>query len=173
MHYRQQSAVVQDVSAFNSGIVNLTGSGFPEQLRSGRVTADYFKLFGAPLVLGRGFTAEEDAPNGPRVAVVGQALWQSRFNGDPQLIGRSISLSGEPHTIVGVLGEFDAREFGPQPQVYLPFQFDPNTTDQGHYFQAAGRRRSSGRRRATSGRSSRARLGRTTASASSRSATCW
>jgi predicted permease len=139
MHYRQQSAVVQDVSAFNSGIVNLTGSGFPEQLRSGRVTADYFKLFGAPLVLGRGFTAEEDAPNGPRVAVVGQALWQSRFNGDPQLIGRSISLSGEPHTIVGVLGEFDAREFGPQPQVYLPFQFDPNTTDQGHYFQAAGR----------------------------------
>jgi predicted permease len=139
MHYRQQSAVVQDVSAFNTGIVNLTGSGFPEQLRSGRVTADYFKVFGVPIVLGRGFTAEEDAPHGPRVAVISRALWLSRFNGDTQVIGRSIALSGEPHTIVGVLGEFDAREFGPQPQVYLPFQFDPNTTDQGHYFQVAGR----------------------------------
>ncbi len=140
MHYRQQSAVVQDVAAFNSGgIVNLTGGGFPEQLRAGRVTRDFFKLFGAPIVLGRGFSPEEDAPHGPRVVVVSQPLWRSRFNGDPQAIGRTISLSGEPHTIVGVLGEFDFREFGPQPQVWLPYQFDPNTTDQGHYFQAAGR----------------------------------
>src|ERR687895_534118 len=46
MHYRQQGAVVQDVSAFNSGIVNYTSGSFPEQLRSGRVTADFFKLFG-------------------------------------------------------------------------------------------------------------------------------
>ncbi len=141
MHYRRQDGVVQDVAAFNSGIVNLTGGSFPEQLRLGRVTADFFKLFGAPIVLGRGFSAEEDAPNGPRAAVISRSLWTSRFNSDPQVTGKTISLSGEPHTVVGVLGEFDFREFGPQPQVWLPFQFDPNAADQGHYFQAAGRLR--------------------------------
>ncbi len=138
-HYRQQQSVVRDVSAFNTGIVNYTGGGFPEQLRSGRVTADFFRLFGAPVTLGRTFSADEDAPGGPKLVVIGRSVWTSRFNSDPDVVGKSISLSGEPHTIVGVLGEFDFREFGPAPQVWLPFQFDPNTTDQGHYFQAAGR----------------------------------
>jgi predicted permease len=140
-HYRRQTEVVQDAAAFNSGIVNYTSGSFPEQLRSGRVSADYFKLFGAPFVMGRGFTADEDAPNGPRAAVIAHTLWMSRFNSDPAAVGKTISLSGEPYTIVGVLGEFDFREFGPAPQVWLPFRLDLDTTDQGHYFQVAGRLR--------------------------------
>jgi putative ABC transport system permease protein len=139
MHYRQQGAVVQDVSAFNSGIVNYTSGSFPEQLRSGRVTADFFKLFGASIVLGRSFSAEEDAPNGPRVTLISHSLWTSRFNSDPKIVGKTISLSGEPYEIIGVLGEFDFREFGQTPQVWVAFQFDRNTNDHGHYFQAAGR----------------------------------
>jgi putative ABC transport system permease protein len=139
LHYRQQEQVVQDVSAFNTGVMNLTGTGFPEQLRSGRVTADFFKLTSPPFVRGRGFVAEEDLPNGPRVTVISKSLWQSRFNSDPSVIGKSISLGGEPYTIVGVLGDFDFREFGPTPQVWVLFQFDPNSVDQGHYFQALGR----------------------------------
>jgi predicted permease len=138
-HYRQQHQVVQDVSAFTTGIMNFTGAGFPEQLRSGRVSADFFKLMGAPLIVGRAFTADEDVPNGPRVTVISKALWQSRFNSDPAVTGKSISLGDEPYTIVGVLGDFDFREFGPTPQVWVLFGFDPNTTDQGHYFQALGR----------------------------------
>jgi predicted permease len=139
LHYRQQEQVVQDVSAFNTGVMNLTGTGFPEQLRSGRVSADFFKLTSPPFVLGRGFMPEEDLPNGPRVTVISKSLWQSRFNSDPNVVGRSISLGGEPYTIVGVLGDFDFREFGPTPQVWVLFQFDPNSVDQGHYFQALGR----------------------------------
>jgi putative ABC transport system permease protein len=139
LHYRQQDQVVQDVSAFNTGVMNFTGSGFPEQLRSGRVTADFFKLTSPPMVLGRGFVPEEDLPNGPLVTVISKRLWESRFNSDPNVVGKSISLGGEPYTIVGVLGEFDFREFGPTPQVWVLFQFDPNSTDQGHYFQAIGR----------------------------------
>src|SRR5688572_987635 len=54
-HYRQQTSVVGDVSVYNNGIVNYTGGSFPEQLRSGRVSADFFRLFGAPIVRGRGF----------------------------------------------------------------------------------------------------------------------
>ena len=139
MHYRQQDQVVQDVSAFNTGVMNYTGGTFPEQLRSGLVTADFFKLTGAPVILGRTFLPEEDLPHGPRVVVISRQLWETRFSADPNVVGKSISLGGDPHTIVGVLGEFDFREFGPVPQVWTLFQFDPNTDDRGHYFQAIAR----------------------------------
>ncbi|HEY0875405.1 MAG TPA: ABC transporter permease [Vicinamibacterales bacterium] len=139
LHFKAQDAVVQDVSAFNTGVMNFTGGGFPEQLRSGRVSADFFKLTSPPMILGRPFLPEEDLPNGPRVTVIAQSLWESRFNADPAIIGKSISLGSEPYTIVGVLGAFDFREFGPTPQVWVLFQFDPNSTDQGHYFQALAR----------------------------------
>jgi predicted permease len=138
-HYRRQTEIAQDVSAFNTGVMNYTGGTFPEQLRSGRVSADFFKLTGAPLRLGRSFTAEEDSPRGPLVAVIARGLWETRFNADPNVVGKSISLGSEPYTIVGVLDTFDFREFGPTPQVWVLFQFDPNTTDQGHYFQVMGR----------------------------------
>ena len=139
MHYRQQDQVVQDVAAFNTGDVNYTSGTFPEQLRAGRVSADFFKLTGAPLILGRTFLHEEDLPNGPRVAVISRNLWETRFNADPNVVGKSISLGGDPYTIVGVLGQFDFRDFGPTPQVWTLFQFDPNTDDRGHYFQVMGR----------------------------------
>ena len=54
-HWRQQSAVVQDVTAFNTGVVNYTGGELPEQLQSGRVSADFFRLFGAAIEHGRAF----------------------------------------------------------------------------------------------------------------------
>jgi putative ABC transport system permease protein len=138
-HWRAQDTVVEDVSAYRTGVVNYTGGGFPEQLRSAQVSADFFRLFGAPVIRGRTFTADEDRPQGNRVAVLSHGLWTTRFNSDPDVIGKAISLSGEQYTIIGVLGEFDFREFGPPPQVWLPFQLDPNTSDQGHYFQVAGR----------------------------------
>jgi predicted permease len=138
-HFREQDAVTEAVSAFNTGVVNFTGGTFPEQLRSGRVSREFFGLFGARAELGRTFSPEEDRPGGPRVAVLGPRLWADRFAGDPNVLGKAISLGGEPHTIVGVLGEFHFEDMGDQPQVWIPFQLDPNTTDQGHYFRVAGR----------------------------------
>jgi putative ABC transport system permease protein len=138
-HYRAQASIVQDVAAFDIGVVNFTGGSQAEQLRSARVSADFFRLFGARLARGRGFTGQEDLPAGPRVAVLGQRFWVTRFDSNPDVVGQTISLSGEPYTIVGVLADFDFNEFGPSPQVWTPFQLDPNSSDQGHYFQVAGR----------------------------------
>jgi predicted permease len=138
-HYREQTAVVQDVSAFRTGIVNYTSGTFPEQLRMGQVSADFFRLFGAPLIRGRAFTAAEDVPDGPKVVVLDQNFWETRFNAADDVIGRTISLGGEPYTVVGVLGTFSFEDFGPTPHVWMPFQLPANTNDQGHYFQAAGR----------------------------------
>lgn len=141
-HWREQTAVVQDVAAFRSGIVNYTGGAIPEQLRSAQVSADYFRLFGAPVFRGRTFTAEEDLPNGERVAVLSYGFWTRRFAADPQILGKTISLSGDPYVVIGIIGSgFDIRELAPPPDVFVAFQLDPNSKDQGHYFQAAGRLR--------------------------------
>src|SRR3954447_10964220 len=138
-HYRAQSDVVQDVAAYRTGVVNYTGGSMPEQLRSAQVSSDFFRLFGAPVVLGRPFSADEDLPDRAKVVVLSSRFWSTRFNSDPNIVGRSISLSADTYTIVGVLGEFHFEDFGPAPQVWVPFQLDPYTKDQGHYFQTAGR----------------------------------
>ncbi len=139
-HYRQQADVAQDVSAFRMGVVNYTAGAVPEQLRSGQVSADYFRLLGAPVVLGRTFNADEDRPNGDKVAVLGYRVWTRRFDRDPAVIGKTLVLSGDPYVVIGVLGEaFDVQEFGQPPDVWVPFQLDPNTNNQLHYFRVMGR----------------------------------
>ncbi len=138
--WRGQTAVLRDVAAFRDGRINDTGGDVPEQLRWTQVSADYFRLFGAPIVAGRAFAPEEDLPNGPKAALISERLWERRFDRDPGVIGRALSLSAEPHVVVGVVGDgFDFRDFGAAPDVWTPFQLDPNATDQGHYFIVAGR----------------------------------
>jgi putative ABC transport system permease protein len=139
-HWREQTSVVQDVSAFRTGVVNLTGGTSPEQLNSGQVSSDFFRLFGAGTVIGRTFSQQEDLPNGPKVVVLSHGFWSRRYAADPQIVGKTILLGGDPFEVLGVLSNnFDFRDFGPPPDVWVPFQLDPNSTDQGHYFQAAGR----------------------------------
>ncbi len=139
-HWRAQTEVIQDAAAFRTGVINLTGGDTPEQLRYGQVSAEYFHLFGAPIIQGRGFSAEEDRPNGEKVALISSGLWMRRFGADPQILGRTLSLAGDPYVIIGVVGpSFDVREFGLQPELWTPFQLDPESSDQGHYFQAAAR----------------------------------
>jgi putative ABC transport system permease protein len=139
-HFRQQHEVVQHVAAYRTGIVNYTGGTFPEQLRSGQVSVDFFKLFGAPVLRGRTFTEAEDAPDAENVVVISQRFWETRFNRAENIIGKTISLSGEPYSVIGVLGELDFSDLGgPTPQVWTPFKLPTITNDQGHYFQSAGR----------------------------------
>jgi putative ABC transport system permease protein len=139
-HWSEQTTVVQDAAAFRNNVVNYTGGQFPEQLRAGQVSADYFRLFGAPILQGRTFTSDEDRPGGERVTVLSYGLWTRRFGSDPSIIGQTLSLSGDPHVVIGIIGpQFDIAEFGPAPELWVPFQLDPNSNDQGHFFQAAGR----------------------------------
>ena len=139
-HWREQTSVVELVSAFRTGVVNLTGSGFPEQLKSAQVSADYFQLFGATPVRGRTFSPEEDLPQGNKVVLLSHGFWTRRFAADPQILGKTIELGGAPHVVIGIVNpDFDFRDFGPAPDVWVPFQLDPHPTDQGHYFSVAGR----------------------------------
>ena len=136
--FEQQTSVFQDVAAYDWGGpgYNLIGDR-PEQVRGVHVTEGYFRLFGAPMILGRTFTAKEDSPNGGQVAVLSYGLWQRKFGGNPNIIGTALSLGNEPYTVVGVLGKSFVSDA--DADILLPFQFDPNSTNQGHYFSAAAR----------------------------------
>ena len=136
--WKAQTSVFQDVAAYDFGGpgFNLTG-GSPEQVQGIHVTEGYFRLFGAPVMLGRTFTPQEDAPDGGKVVVLSYGLWKRRFGSNPNIVGTTISLGNEGYTVVGVLGKSFFSD--PEADILLPFQFDPNSANQGHYFLAAGR----------------------------------
>ena len=93
------------MAAFRSWSWQLTGSGDPELLRGARVTADFFEAVGAGPILGRAFTPEEDMPNRAPVAIISHALWQRHFGGDPNVLGKTLTLTGQNAQIVGVMPE--------------------------------------------------------------------
>ena len=138
--WKSQTKVFENVAAFDfrGPGFNLTGP-VPEQIHGLHVSEAYFRLFGAPVILGRTFTAQEDSPNGGHVTVLSYGLWQQKFGGDPHIVGKAITLNGEPYTIVGVIGK--SFETPSHAALWVPFQIDPNSTNLGHYFFVAGRLR--------------------------------
>ena len=138
--WREQTPAFVDAAGYSFGVMNLTGGERPEQLPSARVTADFFRLFGAQTSAGRTFTPDEDRPNGGKVVVLSQGFWQRRFGGDPQIVGRTLPLSGDSYLVIGILApSFNSTQFDPFADVWTPFQMDPASTDQAHYFTAAAR----------------------------------
>lgn len=106
------------VAAQARDTVSMLGRGEPEQIRVSRVSNGFLELLGVKPVLGRTFTAAEEKPGGGNVAVIARDWWQKRFQGDPNVLGASITLNGVPYTIVGVVPKlgFPFAQFG----VWLP-----------------------------------------------------
>jgi len=136
-NYQQQTSIFSQVAAYDFAGpgFNLTGDR-PEHIHGIHVTEGYFRLFGVPILMGRTFTPQEDTPNGGKVVVLSYGLWQRRFGGNPHIVGGALSLGNESYTILGVVG----KEFqtDPEADIWLPFQFEPNSTNHGHFFRAAG-----------------------------------
>ena len=135
----QQTSIFQHVAGYDQGGagLNLTGSDNPEQVQGVHVTADFFALLGAPVIAGRTFTAAEDSPNGGHVVCLSYGLWKRRFGGNPNIVGTSIQLDGQPFVVVGVIG----RNFVTEPggDLWLPYQFDLMSQDRANYFFVAAR----------------------------------
>lgn len=81
----------------------LTGQGEPENINGLRVTPEYFKMLGVAPAVGRDFGADENRPDRRFVVVLSHSLWQRRFNADPQVVGKPITLSGQTFTVIGVM----------------------------------------------------------------------
>src|SRR5215212_2114295 len=101
--YREQNRSFESIAIYNNTATNLTGAGEPERLPIATVTADFFKVFGVNPLLGRTFVEGEDAKGKNQVCVISHAFWQRRFGGDPNTVGRTLSLNNTPTQIVGVM----------------------------------------------------------------------
>jgi len=135
LDWRDQTHTLTGLAAFVDQPINLTGAGRPEQISIQQVTANFFSVLGVEPMLGRGFGDGEDQEGHNNVAIIGYALWKSKFGGDPDIVGKSIQLNGRSIEVIGVTGpDFDwyISEFSltnQKPQLWAPLGITPAWRD--------------------------------------------
>ena len=131
--YRAQSSSFGDIGIIRGESVNLTGGDSPERVSGEFVSSDVFDVVGVHAALGRSFTREETTPGrGSAVVVLSDGLWRNRFGGDPHLLGRTLTLNGQPHVVIGVMPPGYTSPFGPV-DLWMPITSipTPGTFDRG------------------------------------------
>ena len=140
--WRVMNRSFTDMAATGFAFANITGDGAPELVLGRRVTATFFSVLGVEPVLGRPFTAADEA-TGQRVVVISYALWQRRYNGDRGIIGRTISMSGQNAAASASDVKYEVVGVAPAPFVFLsrdidywiPMQFSPEeAANRGNHF---------------------------------------
>ena len=120
---RSTQRAFADVTCIAQGVAGWDDHGESRPLQTARVTASFFSTVAVSPILGRGFAVSEEGPPPARVVVISSALWHSAFNADRSVLGKTLTLNGEPHTIIGVM---PAGFTQPVPtDVWLPFDLPP------------------------------------------------
>jgi len=126
--WRTQARSFEGVAAYANTAMTLTdgGGGEPERIPAVTTSANFFQVVGVAPALGRGFLPEEEAAGKNRVVVISHGLWQRRFGASPQALGQTLTLSGNPHTVVGVAAPgFKTPVPGPKsPDLWFPIAFN-------------------------------------------------
>jgi predicted permease len=119
----------QSLAGFvNMGDRNLTGAGDPARVKVVRMTANFLPMLGIVPGLGRNFLNSEDRAGGPAVVLLSHRLWESKFQGDPSVVGRAVRLDAKIQTVVGVMpAHFLFPDPAIEPDVYVPAGCDPDT----------------------------------------------
>jgi putative ABC transport system permease protein len=134
MMWRDQPKLFEETSLGgipDSMRVNLLGGDRPEQYQATQESMNFFSIYSIPFALGRGFTAQEDSPGGPPVAVLTNGIWRNRFGSDPNIVGKGINLNGREYTVVGVMQPVYTPDMNVG-DIVLPLQADPNSANQGN-----------------------------------------
>src|SRR5579864_1406637 len=105
--WRAQSSMFDGIAAWNVTDFDLSGLDEPERIHGAEVTANFFDVLSVQPASGRSFNSKEDDPSASRVVLLSHGLWQRRFASDPGVLGKSLTLSGEKYTVIGVM----AKEF--------------------------------------------------------------
>jgi putative ABC transport system permease protein len=127
-HNRSFSGVA--VAALDS--FNLTGRGEPQQVPVARVSPNFFSVLGLRPQLGRSFTDDEGQPGGKPVVMITDALWHSRFGGDPSVVGKPVTLDSAPYTVIGVLPANIHFPFLGPAEIWSPRYFELTLLDAAH-----------------------------------------
>ena len=101
--YRDRSKTLEDLTIATGQQLILGGDAHPQIVQVASVAAHFFTFLGVDPQIGRHFLPQEDVPGGPRVAIISHGLWQSRYGGDPAVVGRTVELNSQRVEIVGVL----------------------------------------------------------------------
>jgi predicted permease len=117
MAWRRRATSFDRIGAFRRVGLNLSGIDQPVRVGGEEVAGEYLRIVGRQVAIGRSFTAADESPGAGHVAVLGDRFWRDRFGGDPQVVGRTIRLDGEPATIIGVLAPRPLS-----PQVVVPMR---------------------------------------------------
>ncbi|HKR60792.1 MAG TPA: ABC transporter permease, partial [Pyrinomonadaceae bacterium] len=142
--YRSQSSVFEEVATFAGWYPIMSGDTEAERIPAIQVGDGFFKVMKGTPVLGRVFTPEEQEDGKDFVIVLSHALWQRRFAGDPNIVGKSVLLNGRPYNVVGVMGPdfrpLPASLVAPEGQFYRPIaeKYDDTARDERH-LRAIGR----------------------------------
>jgi predicted permease len=130
---REQSTTIQDIGVFGGNSVSVTGAGQPEHVAGMDVTDATLPLLGVKPELGRLFTRRDDAPNVPKTTVLTYGYWQRHFGGRRDAIGRTLTIGGTAHEVIGVL----PRDFRfldhSEVELFLPMQWDRSKTKLGNF----------------------------------------
>ena len=101
--WKDQNTVFEEMAASRDAQYSLTGMGDPEFIVGYRFSADFFQVAGVKPILGRTFSAEEDKPGSDRVVVLSHHLWMRLFDGDREVLGKPLTLSGNSYEVIGVM----------------------------------------------------------------------
>jgi predicted permease len=114
------------MGALGGGPMTLTRAGVPEQVESGEMTPSVLEILGVQPQIGRWFTPAEGLPGGPAAVILSDSLWRRKFNADPNVVGKGITLDLEVYTVVGVMpASFKYPQRGATPDVIAAFQLAP------------------------------------------------
>ena len=114
LDWRSRNQVFEAISAFRGWSVNVTGTDQAENINSRMVSAGYFKVMGVTPLLGRDFSEADDQPGAAPVTIISYPFWQQRFGGDPNVVGKRITLDDKGYSIIGVMPQDFAHQ-GPPP----------------------------------------------------------
>ncbi len=122
---RDQNSVFESMAVLLTGRFNLTSENEPEEVQYALVSSSFFNVFRVNLISGRTFLPTEDEPGTSRVVVISHGLWQRKFNADPALVGKTITLDGQTYDVVGILPpEFRFISFPRPTEVWIPLGLD-------------------------------------------------
>src|ERR1044072_1210231 len=127
LDWQKEEQVFASAAAISFSKVDLTGEGDPVRAQAAVVSEDYFRVMAAEPLLGRTFLPEEHQPSGPRVVVLSYGLWQSRFGANPSVLDQSITVSGRPATIVGVMPK--NSQWPEEIEIWSPLTFGATPPD--------------------------------------------
>ncbi|MFI5179005.1 MAG: ABC transporter permease [Vicinamibacterales bacterium] len=101
--WKRMNSVASAMATYTTFSLNLSGSGAPERLEVGLVSADLFSVLGVRPIIGHDFSASDDAAPAPGTLLLSYAYWRSHFNGDASVVGRALTLNDQPYTVLGVM----------------------------------------------------------------------